>query len=66
VATFRDSQCYIRSAELGVGIHEMKPHLVHEDLEHWQSLLQWLALPAARPAPAAPEAGAALNIGAVR
>jgi len=30
VATFRDSQCYIRSAELGVGIHEMKPHLVQE------------------------------------
>jgi chromosome partitioning protein len=66
VATFRDSQCYIRSAELGVGIHEMKPHLVHEDLEHWQSLLAWLALPAGRSAQAAAEAGAALNVGAAR
>ena len=26
VATFRDSQSYVRSAELGIGIHEMKSH----------------------------------------
>ena len=36
--------------------------IVNTTLQH----LNWLALPAARPAPAAPEAGAALNIGAVR
>ena len=42
VATFRDSQNYIRGAELGVGIHEMKPYLVREDLEQWDPLVLWL------------------------
>jgi chromosome partitioning protein len=42
VATVRDSQNYIKAAELGVGIHEMKPYLVREDLEQWNSLTQWL------------------------
>ena len=65
VATFRDSQCYIRSAELGVGIHEMKPYLVQEDLEHWQSLLEWLALPPGAAARGAASPIAALPLGAV-
>jgi chromosome partitioning protein len=43
VATFRDSQNYIRAAELGVGIHEMKPYLVREDLDQWGPLVDWLA-----------------------
>ncbi len=42
VATFRDSQNYIRAAELGVGIHEMKGYLVREDLDQWLPLIQWL------------------------
>ncbi len=42
VATFRDSQNYIRGAELGVGIHEMKPYLVREDLDQWDPLVTWL------------------------
>jgi chromosome partitioning protein len=42
VATFRDSQNYIRGAELGVGLHEMKPYLVREDTEQWAPLIQWL------------------------
>jgi len=42
VATFRDSQNYIRGAELGVGIHEMKSYLVREDVEQWDPLVQWL------------------------
>ena len=42
VATLRDSQNYIRSAEMGVGIHEMKPHLVAEDARQWQPLLHWI------------------------
>jgi chromosome partitioning protein len=42
VATVRDSQNYVRAAEQGVGIHEMKPYLVKEDLAQWQSLLAWL------------------------
>lgn len=43
VATFRDSQAYIRSAETGSGIFEMKPASVREDLEQWLPLVGWLA-----------------------
>ena len=42
IATLRDSQNYVRAAELGVGLHEMKPHLVAQDLEDWEPLLAWL------------------------
>jgi hypothetical protein len=43
IATLRDSQAYIRSAEIGQGIFEMKPNLVREDLEQWLPLVGWLA-----------------------
>lgn len=43
IATLRDSQNYIRSAETGEGIFEMKPSLVREDLEQWLPLVGWLA-----------------------
>jgi len=46
VATFRDSQSYVRSAELGLGIHEMKSYLVREDLDQWTPLIGWLEAPA--------------------
>ena len=42
VATMRDSQNYVRAAELGVGLHEMKPYLVKEDMGQWETLLAWL------------------------
>jgi chromosome partitioning protein len=42
IATIRDSQNYVRAAEQGVGIHEMKPYTVKEDLAQWESLLAWL------------------------
>jgi chromosome partitioning protein len=42
VATVRDSQNYVRAAEQGVGIHEMKPYTVKEDLAQWEGLLNWL------------------------
>jgi len=42
VATIRDSQNYVRAAEQGVGIHEMKSYVVKEDLAQWESLLNWL------------------------
>jgi chromosome partitioning protein len=45
VATIRDSQNYVRAAELGVGVHEMKSYLVREDLEQWEPLVEWLARP---------------------
>ena len=54
VATIRDSQNYVRGAELGVGVHEMKEYLVKEDIEAWQSLVAWLEAPGgARTAPPA-------------
>src|SRR5450631_3021846 len=42
IATLRDSQNYVRAAEQGVGIHEMKRYVVEQDLEDWQPLLAWL------------------------
>ena len=54
VATIRDSQNYVRAAEQGVGIHEMKPYLVKEDMAQWETLLAWLEperLLAEQPAP---------------
>src|SRR3954471_16795398 len=42
IATIRDSQNYVRAAEQGVGIHEMKAYTVREDLSQWETLLAWL------------------------
>jgi chromosome partitioning protein len=42
VATLRDSQNYIRAAETGLGIHEMKEHQVLEDTKAWEPLTHWL------------------------
>src|SRR5689334_2355503 len=42
VATMRDSQNYVRAAEQGVGIHEMKAYTGKEDLAQWESLLAWI------------------------
>jgi hypothetical protein len=38
----RDSQAYVRSAECGMGIHEMKGALLQEDLDSWKPLIEWL------------------------
>jgi cellulose biosynthesis protein BcsQ len=43
VATLRDSQNYIRAAELGQGLFEMKPNQVREDMEQWLPLIGWLS-----------------------
>jgi chromosome partitioning protein len=54
VATLRDSQNYLRAAELGLGVHEMKSYLVREDVEEWRPLIEWLEpAPAPLGAPAA-------------
>jgi len=42
VATLRDSQNYLRAAELGVGVHEMKSYVVSQDVEEWRPLIEWL------------------------
>jgi chromosome partitioning protein len=51
IATLRDSQNYVRAAEQGVGLHEMKKHLVAQDLEDWEPLLGWLRAKEASVAP---------------
>lgn len=64
VATIRDSQNYVRAAELGIGIHEMKSYLVREDLEQWGPLIEWLGKPsgvAAESATAEPMAPASAS-----
>ena len=42
IATLRDSQNYIRAAEQGLGLHEMKHNTVEQDLADWQPMLAWL------------------------
>src|SRR6185503_4534082 len=45
IATLRDTQNYVRSAEAGIGVCEMPRWQVQQDLEHWQPLLAWLTDP---------------------
>ena len=42
IATLRDTQNYVRSAEAGVGVYEMPRWQVQQDLEHWRQLIRWL------------------------
>lgn len=46
VATIRDSQNYVRAAEHGLGVHEMKSYVAREDVEQWEPLVDWLSRPA--------------------
>ena len=41
-AVLRDSQAYIRSADQGIGVHEMQESRVRRDLEQWESLVDWV------------------------
>jgi chromosome partitioning protein len=64
VATLRDSQNYVRAAEMGVGLHEMKRYAVEQDLEDWAPMLAWLKAKEAARLPAEgmnPEPETALN-----
>src|SRR5438067_4384397 len=47
VATIRDSQNYVRAAELGIGVHEMKSYVAAADVEQWEPLIEWLDKPSA-------------------
>src|SRR5439155_22443313 len=55
VATIRDSQNYVRAAELGMGVHELKSYVAQDDVAQWVPLVEWLARPAGA-APSAPGA----------
>jgi chromosome partitioning protein len=66
VATIRDSQNYVRAAELGVGVHEMKSYVAQDDVEQWLPLVAWLQREKAAAGPsgaAAPGAGPAPQAG---
>jgi len=41
-AVLRDSQAYVRSAETGMGLHEMKGALLQDDLDTFRPLVDWL------------------------
>jgi chromosome partitioning protein len=41
-AALRDSQAYVRTAETGMGLHEMKGALLQEDLDSFRPLVEWL------------------------
>ena len=43
VATFRDTQNYVRAAESGMGIREMPHWQVRQDLDEWSRLWDWLS-----------------------
>jgi chromosome partitioning protein len=57
VATLRDSQNYVRSAELGMGISELPRWQASADLDEWERLLEWLRRRRPRSAPATSAAG---------
>lgn len=44
IATLRDAQVYVRSAETGLGVCEMPRWQVEKDLPQWEQVLSWLAL----------------------
>ncbi len=52
VTTLRDSQNYLRGADQGLSLHEMKAYQVSEDLESWAPLLAWLDEPSGQAAQA--------------
>jgi chromosome partitioning protein len=56
VATIRDSQNYVRAAELGIGVHEMKSYIAAADVEQWEPLVEWLDKPSGTRAPTTPPA----------
>jgi chromosome partitioning protein len=54
IATIRDSQNYVRAAEFGIGVHEMKTYVAQDDVEQWQPLIAWLTGTAGAHAPETP------------
>ncbi len=42
LTSLRDTQSYIHAEERGIGIFEMPPSAVWQDLDQWQPLLRWL------------------------
>jgi chromosome partitioning protein len=49
VSHLRESQNYIRAAERGLGIFELAPSLVYQDVVLWDPVIDWLSSSASRP-----------------
>ncbi|MFO7603750.1 MAG: ParA family protein [Gammaproteobacteria bacterium] len=49
VTTLRDTQNYIHAEERGIGIFEMAPSKVWQDMEQWEPLIKWLRSKRSRP-----------------
>jgi len=50
VTTLRDTQNYIHAEDQGIGIFEMAPSKVWQDLEQWDPLIKWLRSKRSKPA----------------
>ncbi|MBD3670503.1 MAG: AAA family ATPase [Gammaproteobacteria bacterium] len=42
VGVLRDTQNYMKAAEQGLGVHELTPSQVRQDVQQWQPILHWL------------------------
>lgn len=42
VTALRDTQNYVRAAEMGIGIHELDARTVHQDKRNWEPLIDWI------------------------
>ncbi len=42
IAKLRDTQNYVKAAELGLGIHELGSRADKRDLQHWRQIVNWL------------------------
>jgi chromosome partitioning protein len=42
ITSFRETQNYVRAADQGIGIFEMIPSMVNQDLEQWRPLINWI------------------------
>ncbi|TAK52989.1 MAG: ParA family protein [Gammaproteobacteria bacterium] len=42
ITTLRDAQCYVHAAEMGLGVHDMKPEPVRPELTQWEMLYDWI------------------------
>lgn len=42
ITHLRETQNYIRSSERGLGIYEMAPSMVYQDMEQWQPVFKWI------------------------
>ena len=49
VTTLRDTQNYIHAEDKGIGVFEMAPSKVWQDLEQWDPLIKWLRSKRSKP-----------------